>query len=288
VPRRPADSGAIRAPPLPPPSLEVFSVIEGSSELDDILSLALEIAQEAGALTLTHFGGVLESETKKDGTPVTVADRAAESLLRERIQDRFPGHGILGEEFGETDPGSSVRWILDPIDGTRSFQRGVPLYGVLIGVEVEGRPVVGVAHFPALGETVGAAVGHGCTWNGRPARVSSVADLAEAAALTTDPMELLEGPLAKGWERLVRQVSLVRSWGDAYGHALVATGRAEIMVDPILSPWDAAPFLPILHEAGGRFTDRGGKPRMDGGSGISTNGILHDWVLETLQSRGGL
>jgi histidinol phosphatase-like enzyme (inositol monophosphatase family) len=258
-----------------------------SPGLDELLTMALSLAQEAGAITLQHFGGVLSSETKDDGTPVTEADRAAETLLRTRIEDRFPDHGILGEEFGETNSGSSVRWILDPIDGTRSFKRGVPLYGVLIGIEMDGDPVVGVAHFPALNETVGAAVGHGCHWNGRRTRVSKVASLSEAAALTTDPVELLEGPPARGWERLVRETSLARTWGDCYGHILVATGRAEIMVDPVLSPWDAAPFVPILQEAGGRFTDLEGTVRTDGGSGISTNGILHGEILEILQGRDG-
>jgi histidinol phosphatase-like enzyme (inositol monophosphatase family) len=243
----------------------------------------MEIAQEAGAVTLEFFGTVLASDTKGDGTPVTDADRNAERLLRERIEARFPQHGILGEEFGETNPGASFRWILDPIDGTRSFIRGVPLFGVLIGIEIDGEPAVGVAHFPALRETVGAALGEGCTWNGRRARVSSVSALSEAAALTTDPAELLSGPAAAGWDHLVRETSLARTWGDCYGHILVATGRAEIMVDPILSPWDAAPFVPILTEAGGRFTDREGSPRSDGGSGVSTNGILHERVLNLLR-----
>jgi histidinol phosphatase-like enzyme (inositol monophosphatase family) len=251
-----------------------------------LLSLAQELAVEAGSVTLEIFGSVLVAETKGDGTPVTIADRAAERLLRERILARFPHHGILGEEFGEENPGASIRWILDPIDGTRSFIRGVPLFGVLVGIEVEGEPTIGVAHFPALGETVTAALGEGCFWNGRGSRVSAVSQLAEAAALTTDPAELLEGPMAKGWRRLVRSVSLARSWGDCYGHILVATGRAEIMVDPILSPWDAAPFVPILREAGGAFTDKEGVPRADGGSGISTNGILHHQVLSLLRGEG--
>jgi len=256
-----------------------------TAELGGLLSLALELAQEAGAITLQHFGTVLASDTKGDGTPVTEADRAAETLLRDRIGGRFPDHGILGEEFGETNPGATVRWILDPIDGTRSFVRGVPLYGVLIGIEVEGIPSVGVAHFPALGETVGAALGHGCIWNGRRTRVSTIGSLSDAAALTTDPRELLEGPPAEGWEKLVRECSLARTWGDCYGHILVATGRAEIMIDPILCPWDAAPFVPILTEAGGRFTDLQGKARFDGDSGVSTNGLLHEKVLNLL--RGG-
>lgn len=254
----------------------------GTVGLGVLLQFAHELALEAGKITLRHFGAVLTSDTKRDGTPVTESDRAAETLLREKIGKRFPDHGILGEEFGESNSGADIRWILDPIDGTRSYIRGVPLYGVLIGIEVEGVPAVGVAHFPALGETVSAASGLGCNWNGRPARVSSINALADAAALTTEPAELLAGPLAEGWERLVRESSLARTWGDCYGHILVATGRAEIMIDPILSPWDAAPFVPILSEAGGRFTDKEGRARVDGGSGISTNGHLHDLVLALL------
>jgi histidinol phosphatase-like enzyme (inositol monophosphatase family) len=252
-------------------------------DLERILESALEWAQEAGAITLQYFGTDLASDTKGDGTPVTIADRNAETLLRDKIGAKYPTHGILGEEFGETHPGASIRWILDPIDGTRSFVRGVPIYGVLIGVEVDGAPAVGVAHFPALRETVGAARGHGCLWNGGPAQVSSIGTLSNAAALTTDPVELLDGPVATGWETLVRATSLARTWGDCYGHILVATGRAEIMIDPVLSPWDAAPFVPILEEAGGRFTDLAGEPRLDGGSGISTNGVLHDEVLRLLR-----
>ena len=253
-----------------------------SPDLGHLLETALELAESAGAITLRYFGSVLASDTKGDGTPVTLADREAETLLRDEIGSRFPSHGILGEEFGETHPGSPIRWILDPIDGTRTFVRGVPLYGVLIGIEVEGRPAVGVAHFPALKETVGAATGHGCWWNGREARVSGLTDLSASAVMATEPEDLLEGPVAEGWVDLVKKTSLARTWGDCYGHILVATGRAEIMIDPILSPWDAAPFVPILSEAGGRFTDIEGRERLDGGSGISTNGLLHDEVLEIL------
>lgn len=255
----------------------------GDPRLAALLNVALRLAEEAGAVTLEHFGAVLPSDEKGDGTPVTVADRAAETLLRERIGAQFPDHGILGEEFGEKDPGASIRWILDPIDGTLSFMRGIPIYGVLIGIEVEGEPVVGVAHFPALRETVGAALGHGCLWNGHPTSVSGVRSLGEALALTTDPARILQEPMAPGWTRLVRECSMIRTWGDCYGHILVATGRAEIMVDPVLSPWDAAPFVPILSEAGGLFTDKEGNPRLDGGSGISTNGLLHEEVLSILR-----
>ncbi len=255
----------------------------GARQLEKLLHVAQELAKGAGLITMEYFGDMVASENKADGTPVTAADRATETFLRDEITRRFPEHGILGEEFGEKSPGSSIRWILDPIDGTASFMRGVPLFGVLIGIEVEGVASVGVVHIPALKETVAAALGHGCSWNGSPAQVSDVEDISRAVVLTTDPAKLLEGSASNGWERLMRRASLARTWGDCYGHVLVATGRAEVMVDPILSPWDAAPFVPILNEAGGMFTDMEGVPRLDGGSGISTNGVLHREVLDLMK-----
>jgi histidinol phosphatase-like enzyme (inositol monophosphatase family) len=242
------------------------------------------MAVEAGDVTLQHFGGILQADTKADGSPVTVADRAAETLLRERIGSLFPEHGILGEELGRTNPEAPVQWILDPIDGTRAFTRGVPIFGVLVGVFFEGAPILGVAHFPALRETLAGALGCGSEWNGRQARVSEVADLSGAAVLTTDLEEILKRPgLDRAWEDLVRDTSISRTWGDCYGHALVATGRAEVMIDPILSPWDSAPFVPILKEAGGIFTDLEGTAEGTLLSGLSTNGLLHQAILERLQ-----
>jgi histidinol-phosphatase len=252
-----------------------------------LLDAALRFAQGAGEITLQHFGGRVLDEAKGDGSPVTLADRAAERALRGWIEEAFPGHGVLGEEFGETPGHLPFRWILDPIDGTRSFMRGVPLYGVLIGIEQDGVPVVGVAHFPALDETVSAGVGLGCYWNGVRAAVNAVSTLEQAVVLTSDPRMTEESALCPGWPSLVRAVDYSRSWGDAYGHALVATGRAEIMIDPILSPWDAAPLSTILGEAGGRFTDLAGQPGIHGGSGISSNGVLHDTVLRRLRGSSG-
>jgi len=247
-----------------------------------LLEAADAFAKEAGAVTLRHFGGRIDHQDKADGTPVTVADREAERLIRARITERFPDHGILGEEEGETRPGATVRWIVDPIDGTLSFMRGVPLYGVLLGIEVEGEPVVGVAHFPALSETVSAGRGLGCQWNGRPCRVSDADDIRDALVLTTDPKEIMNGSVGSGWKRLQDAAALTRTWGDCYGHALVATGRADVMVDPVLSPWDAAPLLTILTEAGGHFTDLAGNASIHGGSGVSSNGAFHEEVLRLL------
>lgn len=248
----------------------------------ELLDAAEAFALGAGDITLRTFGGLVEHEDKHDGSPVTRADRDAERYLRREIEARWPEHGIVGEEFGTTRDDARTRWILDPIDGTRSFMRGVPLYGVLIGIEHEGEPVVGVAHFPALRETVAAGRGLGCRWNGAPARVSSVDALGRALVLTTDVERILSRPQGSGWRTLQQRASFSRTWGDCYGHILVATGRAEVMVDPALTAWDAGPLLTILTEAGGTFTDLGGTPTIHGGSGVSSNGALHDEVLGLL------
>ena len=252
------------------------------SLLPELLSFATTCAEAAGQRTLRSFGPRLSAEAKGDGTPVTETDRAAEQLIRDMVAQRYPDHGVLGEEYGEDRPGSPIRWIVDPIDGTKSFVHGVPFYGVLIGIEVEGLPAVGVAHFPALSETVSAATGLGCLWNGRPAGVSDVTQIEDALVLTTKMDRSNDPPSSRGLPALLSDAKLARTWGDCYGHALVATGRAEVMVDPVLSPWDAGPLLTIISEAGGRFTDTAGDETIHGGSGVSTNGVLHDAVLERL------
>lgn len=243
--------------------------------LDTLLEFAVDLARRAGATTLAHFQSGLAVETKADGSPVTAADREAETLMRERIEARFPAHGILGEEHGSAREEAPRRWILDPIDGTRSFARGVPLYGVLVALEEAGEAVLGVLHFPALdGETVCAARGQGCWWNGRRCRVSDVADAAAALVLTTDARPFADPARAAGWERLRRAAGVARTWGDCYGHALVATGRAEAMVDPAASPWDAAALRPCVEEAGGVFSDWSGVATHRGGAAVSTNAAL--------------
>lgn len=253
-----------------------------SDEVRDLLSFATTLAHEAGDITLKYFGGIVDHDAKGDGSPVTIADQEAEQLIRSRIEARYPDHSILGEEYGESNEGARVRWILDPIDATRSFMRGVPLYGVLIGIEIEGESAVGVAHFPALAETVAAGVGLGCTWNERPCRVSSVDRLEDAVVCTTDVERLLSGPYAEGWLRLQQRAAFSRTWGDCYGHALVATGRIEAQVDPVMAPWDAGPFLTIVTEAGGVFTSLSGEATVHGGSGMSSNGALHPELLRAL------
>lgn len=271
-----------------------------------ILDFAIEAAWVAGKVTLRHFQTGVEPEWKRDHSPVTIADREAEAVLRARIERTYPGDGIVGEELGIVRAGAPRRWILDPIDGTRSFVRGVPLYGVLIGVE-EGDPagdaevIAGVIHFPALGETVAACRGGGCWWNGRRCRVSTVDRLEEAALLMTDAIR--SGPdragdrgrpgsaavsdatgWEEGWRALAREAGLVRGWSDCYGHALVATGRAEAMIDPQMSVWDAAALLPVIEEAGGVCTDLSGRRTIRGGSLISTNALLGNTIRSQLQA----
>lgn len=250
----------------------------------ELLEFATEIAWEAGRVVMRHFQVGARVREKPDRTPVTEADLAAERMLRERIEAKFPRHRILGEEHGESGSDPTHRWILDPIDGTASFIHGVPLFGVLIGLEVSDEVVVGVSNLAGLGEMVAAARGVGAFWNGRPARVSEVGHLPDALATTTDPATI--GPV---WDRLGARGATRRTWGDAFGHCLVATGRSEIALDPEMKPWDSSPFLPILEEAGGRFTDWKGNPTIHGPNAVSTNGRLHDKVLELLAegSAGG-
>jgi histidinol phosphatase-like enzyme (inositol monophosphatase family) len=252
------------------------------------LAYALAIAREAGAATLEWFGSErLDVETKGDGTPVTRADREAERLLVERIRGTFPDDGILGEESGERHGRSGRRWILDPIDGTKSFARGVPLFGTLVALEVRGAAVLGVVCLPALREAVFAARGEGAWWSRDlgggettvPARVSSVGRLDRALFCTTSPRGFERSGHTDFYQRVRQRVGTERGWSDCYGHVLVATGRAEIMLDPVMAIWDCAALQPIVEEAGGRFTDFAGAPTHRGGSAISTNLALADEVL---------
>jgi myo-inositol-1(or 4)-monophosphatase len=248
----------------------------------EYLDFAIDAAFQAGRLVLAHYQTRVEVERKPDLSPVTAADRAGEALLRRLIERRFPRHAILGEEMGEVSSDSRHRWILDPIDGTRSFVRGVPLFGVLVALEVEREPLVGVCYLPALDEMVAAGSGEGCRWNGRPARTSSVESLSSALVSLTEPGSLERDPRGF-WERLRKEAGAVRGYGDCYGHVLVATGRCEIMLDPVMNLWDCAALLPIVEEAGGSFTDWSGRRCIDGGSAISTNGPLLSSLLALME-----
>ena len=253
-----------------------------SLPLDEYLAFALQVAVDAGRVALEHYQTGVAVELKADASPVTRADRGAEQVIRQAIARRYPDHAVVGEEYGADGRASAFRWIVDPIDGTKSFIRGVPLFGVLVALEIDGRAEVGVCHMPALGETVAAATGLGCTWNGRTARVSTVDALGDATVVYSDG-RMLSRRLGPRWSRWETEAGLLRSWGDCYGHCLVATGRADVMLDPVMNAWDCAALLPIVREAGGRFSDWTGVERIDGGDAVSTNAALSAHVLELLR-----
>lgn len=257
-------------------------------QIRERLEFAVSMARKAGQRTLEFFqSDRFEVQRKADDSPVTQADLQAEQLLRELIREAFPQDGIVGEEFGEQPGKSGFRWILDPIDGTKSFITGVPLYSVLIGVLCGDQSVAGVILIPALDECVYASKGQGAWWTQgggppKPARVSLCDKLADGVFLTSQVDSFAGREAAEVFRRLEATASITRTWGDGYGYLLVATGRAEAMVDPVMNLWDAAPLSVVMEEAGGTFTDWQGEPTIHHGEGIATNGhILAEVLLIT-------
>ena len=243
-----------------------------------LLEAVTEVARLAGDTANRFFGKAVAVETKSDGSPVTQADRAAEEAARAWIESRFPEDGILGEELGTTRPDARRKWLVDPIDGTKSFVRGVPLWGSLIAVVEADVVLAGAVYIAAQREMVAAAPGEGCFWNGVRAKVSSVSSLREAVVLTTDLATPVSWGTPEGARTAIGQLAsrgaIARTWGDCYGYVLVATGRAEAMIDPVLSAWDSAALQPIVEEAGGVFTDVRGVRTGLGGSAVATNAAL--------------
>ena len=247
------------------------------------LSFALALADLADAITVERFqADDLVVETKPDLTPVTEADRAVEQGLRKRIGEERPGHGIVGEEFGAGQPGTA-RWILDPIDGTKNYLRGIPVWATLIALEREGRVELGVASAPALHRRWWAARGEGAYVNGRRIRVSQVAELSDAVLSYASLTSWEERGLGEQFLALARGCWRTRGFGDFWSHMLVAEGVVDLAVEPEVELWDLAAPQVIVEEAGGRFTDLGGTPTPAGGSVVSSNGLLHDRVVTTLR-----
>jgi histidinol-phosphatase len=272
---------------------DLYALVSGGSPIDvknamrDIssrLQLALQIAAEAGSSTLDFFQrDNLDVERKDDDSPVTQADRGAEQLMREQISKSFPTDGVIGEEFGEEQGTSAYRWVLDPIDGTKSFICGVPLYSVLIGILQDQRSVAGVILIPALGESVYAEEGAGTWWQRgtEPAKRATVANrpLSDGVFLFSQGDSFSERGAPEAYSELERAAYITRSWGDGYGYLLVATGRTDVIVDPIMNLWDAAPMLPVLQEAGGSFTDWQGLPTVLHGEGVGCSQRVREEVL---------
>lgn len=245
-----------------------------------LLEAVQELAKLTGDVAMRHYRTALTVETKRDGSPVTAADHQAEEAARAWLAKRFPDDGITGEELGEHAGTSGRRWLLDPVDGTKSFIRGVPMWGSLVAVQDGERVLAGAAYYPAVGESLAAAPGDGCFWNERRARVSDTSSLAGATVLITDERDFPRASQRDSWRTLTGEAGVARGWGDCFGYLLVATGRAEVMVDPAVNAWDVACFQPIIEEAGGVFTDlKGGKSAFKG-SVIATNSALAQSVRD--------
>lgn len=257
-----------------------------ATEIERILETAVDAAYAGGRRAMGYYNNRVEVEIKSDGTPVTMADKGAEETILNIIRERFPQSHVVAEESGKSgDERTGLKWIIDPIDGTKTFVAGVPMWGAMIGAELDGQPVAGVVYFPATDDMVAAGSGMGCYWNGRRARVSNVADLSEAVVLTTDVARAMRR--SKAYEAIAAKSKFSRTWGDCFGHCLVATGRADVMLDPILNPWDCGPLVTILEEAGGRFTTWKGERTIWGGDGISVNAALHPGILQMIAENEG-
>jgi histidinol phosphatase-like enzyme (inositol monophosphatase family) len=258
------------------------------------LETAVELATDAGRGIMRHFARwsdqrAIGLEIKQDGSPVTEADRGAERGIRDELAKRFPRDGVLGEEYGEVGGESGYRWVVDPIDGTASFVCGVPLFGTLIGVERGGVPIAGVIHMPALGETAFGGPGLGATHRaaGRPeraARVSATATLSQASFVTTSIDYYLKAEKLPLYLELCRRMRLNRGFSDAYAFLLVATGRADVCVEPGVKPWDIAAVAPVVEGAGGNWCDLAGDRRIDTGSVVTTNGLLHAETMAAIRT----
>lgn len=253
------------------------------TSLADDIGFALRLADAADAVTMKHFQtSTLVVERKADRTEVTVADRGAEAAIRSLLAAERPSDGVLGEEHGTVEGTSGCRWIIDPIDGTSNYVRGVPLWATLIALERDGKLVVGVASCPPLARRWWGAIGLGAFVNGEPIRTSATSRLSEAFLSYCESPEWETKGRRSGIDQLRREVTRERAFGDFWQHMLVAEGAIDVAVEAIVSMWDLAAVQVIVEASGGRFTDLDGDARADGGSAVSTNGLLHQSVLQTL------
>jgi histidinol phosphatase-like enzyme (inositol monophosphatase family) len=253
-----------------------------TDDVAELCRIAEQAAAIAGQAIMPLYESSIAVELKADRTPVTVADRRAEEVMREFLRKECPGHAILGEEFGETPGHGTYRWVLDPIDGTKSFIHRVPLFGTLVALERDGAPIVGVIACHAAGEVISAGEGLGAWLNGQPARVSGVSELA-AATVSMTSFSRMPKYYPSGFRALCDSAGLLRTWGDCYGYLLVASGRIEAMLDPVMNHWDVAALWPIIREAGGRLTTWAGQDTV-GNSAIASNGTVHAELLAVLGS----
>lgn len=252
-----------------------------NNEINEFVQFCKALTNVSGENIRKYFRSEFNIETKKDDSPVTIADKSTEEKLREMIMKEYPEHGILGEEFGEHNKNAEYQWILDPIDGTKSFVCGAVTFGTLIALTKKGQPVLGVFHQPILNEFL---VGdNGQTYlNDSVVKIKDVNNINEAVLLTTDHLGIDEFQNLKKFENLMREVKLYRQWGDCYGYYLVASGFAQIMIDPIMNIWDSMALIPIINGAGGVITDYQGNDAATGDSIVASTPNLHNKVIEIL------
>lgn len=239
------------------------------------------LARESGKIIKEYFRQPISISTKSDESPVTIADKKAEEVMRELIQKNFPNHGILGEEFGIDNPDAEYKWILDPIDGTKSFICGALTFGTLIALTKNGNPILGAFHQPVLSEFL---IGDNsiAELNGKKVNVRNCERIEDAVLLTTDHLNVHRYQNGEKFETLIRKVKLYRNWGDCYGYYLLATGFADIMIDPIMSKWDLTALIPIINGAGGKISDFHGNDASSGTSIIASSKSLHEDLIRML------
>ena len=246
--------------------------------MDEYILFSKMLASASGEVIKKYFRSEINIGMKEDQTPITIADREAEIVMRKLIRKQYPHHGIMGEEFDIVNPDEEFQWVLDPIDGTKNFVAGTSLFGTLISLLRGGKPILGVINNPISGDFL---VGDGFhTWlNDRLVRVRHCTAIEDAVLLTTSHWSIWNHQKGPAFEALSRRVRMYRTWGDCYGYLMMATGRADLMVDPLMEVWDAAALLPILEEAGGTFTDWQGRRTIHSGEGVATYGCLLEEVL---------
>ena len=251
--------------------------------VDPILQAAVHAAHAAGDIARHYFKTNLTVEIKADRTPVTKADRECEACIVDVLRMQFPDYGFLGEELGEQPGNRSVRWIIDPIDGTKNFIRGIPFFATLIALEEDGEVTAGVMYAPALDDLLYAQKGQGAFANGKQVYVSDVNRLQDAMLIHGGLNDLKARPCWHPFLRLVDATSRQRGFGDALGHSLVVQGLAEVALEPEIKPWDVAATKIILTEAGGRFSDFAGTPSIYTGDAVISNGQVHDEIIRIVQ-----
>jgi len=253
------------------------------SELSEYKNFCKVLAEASANVIGKYFRTEISVELKNDNSPVTIADKKAEQVMRELIMKQYPDHGIFGEEFGETNKDAEYTWILDPIDGTKSFICGAYSFGTLIGLLKNGQPIIGVYNHPIfndflIGDNLETRI------NGETTFIRNCSELNKAVLLTTDHLNIGKYQDIEKFNQLIKKVKLYRNWGDCYGYYLLATGYADIMIDPIMSPWDLLPLIPIIKGAGGVISDYQGNDPVKGKSAVASSPHIHSEIISLLNN----